>query len=270
VRFALAAGLALLAAGCGTASSPAARHPAPRPRTLPGISAAPRAPSVVPQRRELARLLALDRPVFCGGPRGRLVALTFDDGPGPYTGLALKELSRARARATFFLVGKSIRRFPAWPRREKADGALGDHTATHPDLAALSRAAMVHELAAGQAAARRAAGVAIRLFRPPYGLSTPAIAAEARRLGMVEVLWSVDSGDSIGGNFHQIAARVRRGIRPGSIVLMHENRGQTIRALRSILPYLRRHRLRPVSVPELLAADPPTFALLRAGAGGCG
>ena len=224
MRFALAAGIALLAAGCGTASSPAARHPAPRPRTLPGISAAPRAPSVVPPRRELARLLVL----------------------------------------------KSIRRFPAWPRREKADGALGDHTATHPDLAALSRAAMVHELAAGQAAARRAAGVAIRLFRPPYGLSTPAIAAEARRLGMVEVLWSVDSGDSIGGNFHQIAARVRRGIRPGSIVLMHENRGQTIRALRSILPYLRRHRLRPVSVPELLAADPPTFALLRAGAGGGG
>src|SRR5439155_559568 len=96
-----------------------------------------------------------------------------------------------------------------------------------------------------------------------------AIAAEARRLGMVEVLWSVDSGDSIGGNFHQIAARVRRGIRPGSIVLMHENRGQTIRALRSILPYLRRRRLRPVSVPELLAADPPSRARLRAGEGGC-
>src|SRR5439155_21332733 len=117
-----------------------------------------RKPGIAAERRELARLLALDRPVFCGGRRGRLVALTFDDGPGPYTRLALKELRRARARATFFLVGRSIRRFPALPRREKADGALGDHTATHPDLAALSRAAMVHELAAGQAAARRAAG----------------------------------------------------------------------------------------------------------------
>jgi peptidoglycan/xylan/chitin deacetylase (PgdA/CDA1 family) len=63
---------------------------------------------------------------------------------------------------------------------------------------------------------------------------------------------------------------VRRNIRAGSIVLMHENRGQTIRALRGILPSLRRRGLRSVTVPELLAADPPTTAQLAAGRQGCG
>ena len=97
--------------------------------------------------------------------------------------------------------------------------------------------------------------------------------AEVRREGMVEILWDVDSKDSQVSppqDFHAISANVRRHVRPGSIVLMHENRGQTVRALRAILPFLRRRHLRAVTVPELLAADPPSPALLRAGARGCG
>jgi peptidoglycan/xylan/chitin deacetylase (PgdA/CDA1 family) len=207
--------------------------------------------------------------VYCGGSRRRLVALTFDDGPGVYTRLALKELRRAHVRATFFLVGKSIHSYPAWPRRERALAALGDHTETHPLLPRLPAAAMVRELADGQRDAHQASGASVRLFRPPYGATNAAITAAAKRLGMVEVLWSIDSGDSISGDFHAISARVRRAVRPGSIVLMHENRGQTIRALRSLLPYLRRRHLHPVSVPELLAVDPPSPARLRAGAAGC-
>ena len=86
---------------------------------------------------------------------------------------------------------------------------------------------------------------------------------------MVEILWSIDSGDSIGGDFHAIAARVRAAVRPGSIILMHENRGQTIRALRSLLPYLRRRRLQTATVPELLAANPPSASLLAGGLQAC-
>src|SRR5438105_6416663 len=105
--------IALVLAGCGGTApprAPAARRRAPR-------AAARRRPAQTPALR---RLLALEQPVFCGSARRRLVALTFDDGPGPYTHLALKELRRARARATFFLVGRVIRAFPSLPRREAA------------------------------------------------------------------------------------------------------------------------------------------------------
>ncbi len=57
---------------------------------------------------------------------------------------------------------------------------------------------------------------------------------------------------------------------PGAIILMHENRGQTIRALTTILPVLRRRGLRSVTLPELLASDPPSLAQLQAGSRGCG
>jgi len=269
VRRALVLALAVPFAGCGGTASVVTRPSSPPPLPAPFHVRAPRSRAARAQRAELRRLLAAGRPVFCGGHRGRMVAFTFDDGPGVYTGLALNELRRAGALATFFLVGKSIARFPAWPRREARIAALGDHTQHHLLLAALSAPAAQREIAAGLASARRASGEPIRLFRPPYGADTPFVTATARRLGMVEIMWSIDSGDSIGGNFHQIAARVREGLRPGSIVLFHENRGQTIRALRSLLPDLRRRHLRAVTVPELLAADPPSAAQLRGGQIAC-
>jgi len=227
-------------------------------------------PPASAQRAQLRHLRRVGLPVYCAGGRRRTVALTFDDGPGPYTRLALKELHAAGAHATFFLVAKSIRSYPVWPRREANGASLGDHTATHVLLPVLARDAMRHQIAVGQGVASRSAHVPIRLFRPPYGAFDRDVTRTARRLGMVEIIWSVDSGDSIGGNFHAISARVRRAVRPGAIVLFHENRGQTIRALRSILPLLHRRGLRSVTVPELLAADPPTPAQLAAGRRGCG
>ena len=76
---------------------------------------------------------------------------------------------------------------------------------------------------------------------------------------MVQVLWNVDSRDSEGADYKEIARRVLHGIGPGAIVLMHENRGQTIRALKfHILPALRKRRIKLVTVPRMLAVNPPT------------
>jgi peptidoglycan/xylan/chitin deacetylase (PgdA/CDA1 family) len=129
---------------------------------------------------------------------------------------------------------------------------------------------MADELRQTQTAISRIVGAKVDLFRPPYGAHDPAIDAEARRLGMLEVLWSVDTRDSEGASWSNIAASVGRYAHPGSIILMHENRGQTIRALKfSILPALRRRGLAPVSIARLLAVDPPTLAQLRRGPRGC-
>ena len=82
----------------------------------------------------VSRLLRFHLPIRCGGLHSRLVALTFDDGPGRYTPLALRILGRAHARATFFLVGKELHGRARLPRAELRVGALGDHTWTHRDL----------------------------------------------------------------------------------------------------------------------------------------
>jgi peptidoglycan/xylan/chitin deacetylase (PgdA/CDA1 family) len=83
------------------------------------------------------------------------------------------------------------------------------------------------------------------------------------------VLWNVDSGDSLGAEYAGIEHNVLAGLHPGSIILMHENRGQTIRALPTIFRALQEDHLRAVTVPELVAQDPPSPAQLRAGGRGC-
>ena len=251
----------------------------PRPRT-PRVEAAPLRPAAVapvaaPRGDALGisrikRLAKLGLPVYCGGTRGTAVAFTFDDGPGPYTYLALRKLARAHQRATFFVVGRSMNFFPGRLPRELSVAAIGDHTSSHPFLPALSPAAIYSELAQAKQKIQRASGQSVYLFRPPYGARNAIVDATAKRLGLLEVLWTVDSADSLGANWAGIIANVERGLRPGAIILMHENRGQTIRALTTLLPYLNSHHLRSVSLPELFASDPPSVAQLRRGPAGCG
>jgi peptidoglycan-N-acetylglucosamine deacetylase len=147
---------------------------------------------------------------------------------------------------------------------------VGDHTFSHPLLTALSLEAARREIADAKRAIERSSGGPVFLFRPPYGARDAAIDGLVRGLGLLEVLWTVDSRDSLGANYAQIERNVIAGLHPGAIILMHENRGQTVRALLGIFAALARKRLRAVSVPQLLRDDPPGRPLLHSGAAGCG
>jgi peptidoglycan-N-acetylglucosamine deacetylase len=254
----------------GTASTPSAALIAGR---TPVASAAPPARwglETGAQTAAVRRLAVHGLPLYCGASRKPVVALTFDDGPGVYTHLAIKKLREYHLVATFFLVGKEIHAWPGWAQREEPYAVFGDHTMTHPFLPALPQAQMRREISRAQSLIERTVGEPVVLFRPPYEGHTPAIDREARALRMLEILWSVDSQDSLGANYAGIERNVVAGLRPGAIILMHENRGQTIRALATIFGALHRRHLQAVTVPELVAEDAPSLAQLRAGVGGCG
>jgi len=103
-----------------------------------GARAAPRAGVDARGIANIKKLIALGLPIYCAGPNGNAVAFTFDDGPGPYTHYAVKKLTEAGERGTFFAVGKSINAYPDWLPRELKVAAIGDHSATHPDLLGLA------------------------------------------------------------------------------------------------------------------------------------
>ncbi|MGI8557513.1 MAG: polysaccharide deacetylase family protein, partial [Solirubrobacteraceae bacterium] len=265
----LGAALAVIAVAARGGSGGAAR-------TSPTAHAA-RAPHASPSRppasSDLAvkRLAAFGLPLYCGGTGKPLVALTYDDGPGPYTLKMIHKLKRHHLQATFFLVGKSIRSYPGLARLERSVAVLGDRTLSHPFLPGLAAPAMAQEISGAQTLIERSSGQrTVDLFRPPYGARSPAIDREAKSRGLLEVIWTIDSADSLGANYAGIASNVINGLRPGSIILMHENRGQTIRATLPIFTAIARKHLRAVTLPELLAQDPPTLAQLRAGGRGCG
>jgi peptidoglycan/xylan/chitin deacetylase (PgdA/CDA1 family) len=268
---ALTAGIAVAIVIATTGS--AAKHP-PKPADI-------RAPAVPVTHRQrpssldargnetIRKLAALALPVYCAGPRGHDLAFTFDDGPGPYTHYAVEKLAQAHERATFFVVGKSIEAWPGWLSRELKVATLGDHTFTHPDLLGLAPAQQASELQSNRQLIKRASGQSVHLFRPPYGAQDAAVNQVARRLGLLDIMWSMDSRDSLGANWAGIISNVESDLRPGAIILMHENRGQTIRALTTLLPVLHRRHLRSVSLPELFATDPPSAAQVRRGLTGC-
>jgi len=233
------------------------------------LLAVPSAAWTSPRKEDGARskleALARDRtPLYCGGRHGRYVALTFDDGPSRYTPRVLRLLRRAHARATFFVIGSRAAAFPELVRAESLLGAVGNHTWTHPRLVSLARRDVIRQLLLTQAAIVRATGgVRPVLFRPPYGVGTPAETAAVHALGLVDVRWSLDSLDSRpGATADSVAREVVAGLRPGAIVLLHEIHPWTVAALPRILRAVRRHGFTPVTIPELVALDPPSHAEL--------
>jgi peptidoglycan/xylan/chitin deacetylase (PgdA/CDA1 family) len=213
------------------------------------------------EQRAVGSVLAYTPFVKRGGNRGRDIALTFDDGPGPYTPGVLDVLERFHVRATFFAIGEMERYFGASTVRElHGRDVVGDHTETHPEMARLSAHNQHEQLLDQIAHVELLGGLRPTLFRPPYGSFGATTMRELRSLHLLMVLWSVDAGDYLRPGVHQIVRHVLAGARPGAIVLLHDgggDRSQTVAALPRIIGRLRKRGFHLVTVPQLLADDPP-------------
>lgn len=187
----------------------------------------------------------------------KCVALTFDDGPGPYTARLLDMLAARHARATFFLIGGNIRGREAVVRRELADGhAIGDHTWSHPDLTRLPTGVVRSQLRRTRDAIQRVTGQPTHLMRPPYGATDRHVRKVAGGLGLAQIIWSVDTDDWRDRNSSIVTGRAVRRARRGDIILMHDIHPTTVAAVPRILRGLAERGFTFVTVPELLAAHP--------------
>ena len=172
------------------------------------------------------------------------VYLTFDDGPfAGSTERVLDLLAQHQAQATFFVTGQQVERHPELTRRIRREGhRLGNHTYSHCHLTELSaNAAMADVERCQQLIAPQGAP---RLFRPTHGLLGPAVYWRLRRAGYAIAYWSLDSRDSWEIPAPTLAQAILRRIRPGEIVLLHDDRANGIAALELLLPQLSQRGLR--------------------------
>lgn len=199
--------------------------------------------------------------VVHGGAKGHELALTFDDGPGPYTQHLVDVLNSLKVKATFFAIGEEERYFSAGTIAELRSGdVVGDHTETHPMMASLSAHDQYEELFEQIARIELLGGPRPRLFRPPYGSFDATTFKQLRKLRLLMVLWSTDTSDYTLPGVQAIVQRALAGAHPGAIILMHDaggERAETIAALPAIINGLRKRGLEPVTVPQLLRDDPP-------------
>lgn len=178
---------------------------------------------------------------------GGYVGLTYDDGPNPASTQALLSALRAGgAKATFFIWGRHAEQYPDLLRAEQAAGMwIANHTATHAHLTQIGEPAAYNEIATAQNTIRRITGQSPTLFRPPYGETNAQVKSDAARLGLTEVLWSVDSQDWNGAGTQQIV-QAAAGLRAGGIILMHDGGYQTtVNAVPQILSGLAARGLCP-------------------------
>jgi peptidoglycan-N-acetylglucosamine deacetylase len=207
------------------------------------------------------RVLSYTPAVTSGGTHGDEVALTFDDGPGPYTEQLVDVLDRHHVHATFFAIGEEERYFSAGTKLELRSGdVVGDHTETHPMMASLSAHEQHEELFEQIARIELLGGPRPRLFRPPYGSFNATTFAQLRKLHLLMVLWSTDTNDYTMPGVSAIVQSALAGAHPGAIILMHDaggDRSQTVAALPAIIAGLRRKGLQPVTIPSLMLDDPP-------------
>lgn len=178
------------------------------------------------------------------GGSGERVYLTFDDGPGPDTPEILDALQGARA--TFFMLGRHVDRYPDLARKVKADGhVVGSHSYSHIDFDRATLDQITHEIDAAGAAIEAALGRKPTLFRPPY-LSGNAAADQVAIDRGYRVVRGTNTHDYDSDDSSQVAGRVLRNLNPGQVLMFHDSdpsgtasRRVTVGAIRLLVPELR-------------------------------
>jgi peptidoglycan/xylan/chitin deacetylase (PgdA/CDA1 family) len=259
-RFALS--LALVAAALLTAAAPASADTPPGwappggwgPASGPLTDVTPFAPPFARAAGERRLPIGCRRggnPFRLNGPRNKkVVALTFDDGPGPYTSDIIGILVRMKAKGTFFVLGTNIPGYERQLQRQIAWGfEIGNHSFNHPQYPSSSQLAQTNQRI------KRAADYTPCVFRPPYGAVNRSLIGRARSQGMMTINWDVDPQDWATPGSGAIYSRIVNNARSGSIILMHDgggNRSQTVAALPRVIRTLRARGYKFATVTELL------------------
>ncbi len=183
----------------------------------------------------------------------KCVALTFDDGPGPYTRTLLAHLTEANVPATFFMLGQQVETYPGVTRAvARAGHEIGVHTWDHRDLTKLTPAQIDRELSSTVDVLRRDARVDPTYLRPPYGAMDADVHVAAKRAGLALVLWSVDTLDWLTRDTGKTVDAAVKQAKRGSIILLHDIHPTTVKAVPAIIRKLHRKGFTFVTVSTLL------------------
>ena len=193
--------------------------------------------------------LKVERGIMADRP---MIALTFDDGPGPNTGKILDVLEQYDERATFFMLGNSAYAYPETVKRIYETGnEIANHSTTHADLSKSSLEKMRWEIDTASETIENACGQRPALLRPPYGAVSPDLRANA---GMPLIMWSIDTLDWKTRDTQNTIDVVMNEKKDGSIVLMHDIHDPSVEAAVQLIPKLLEEGYQLVTISELAQA----------------
>lgn len=192
-----------------------------------------------PRKLQVLRWLPTRWVLTRGVRQGRVLHLTFDDGPHPeHTPALLDLLALHRARATFFLIGHHAERNPDVVERIVREGhTLGNHSWSHPQFDRLGLPAQCDEIERTDRLLTRFDGLERHDFRPPRGVMPRPMVFDCIRRGRRIAYWSYDSLDYSKQPVETLIASARKHPpNAGEVLLMHDDNGLSLQLLQAMLP----------------------------------
>lgn len=186
-------------------------------------------------------------------PNRPMIALTFDDGPGPYTMQLLEQLEAHHSRATFFLVGRNIGKYPEVLSKMAEIGCeLGNHTTNHARLSQFPAETIIYEIQSTNESIQSIVGQQERiLVRPPYGATNETVQYSANA---PLIMWSVDTRDWELKDVALVRDYVLNTAKDGEIILLHDIHETTVQAALEFIPQLVKQGYQIVTVSDMAKA----------------
>jgi len=182
--------------------------------------------------------------MICRGKSGAAY-ITYDDGPDPEnTDRILKVLASNNVRATFFMVGEYMEKYPRIVDAViKAGHAIGYHSFRHKSLKKTGLIELREDMEQARKLSDRF-GYSLKLYRPPFGDLTVAAVITLLIHGWKIVMWSRDSRDSFDSHDQVVANLDPANIADGEIILMHDDTPLAAELLETVIVRLRSDGLR--------------------------
>ena len=187
-------------------------------------------------------------------PQKPMLALTFDDGPGPPTERLLDILEQYNARATFFVMGNQVEpRRNTIARMANIGNEVAGHTWTHYDMRQLSDLEIAGTIALTGAAIESVVGFSPPIYRPPFGFTNYNVRYISGKLGYSIVNWTLDTLDWRYRDPDIIYNTIMANVRSNDIILLHDIHVATVDAMKRVIPSLIAKGFQLVTASELLA-----------------
>ena len=179
------------------------------------------------------------------------VAITFDDGPNPeYTVELLEGLQKRGVKATFFVLGAEVEKYPDIVKIIDDGGHLiGVHSYEHVNFGQIGDEAAIEQIEKTQEAIHNVTGKYAGYIRPPYGCWKKSLDVE---VPLIEVLWDIDPLDWATKDADTVVQRILKGVPEGSIILLHDASQSSVQAAFSVIDILQQENYEFVTVEDLL------------------
>lgn len=194
-----------------------------------------------------------------GNNQKKCIAISFDDGPSPlYTNNILDILKNHNTPATFFCIGKNIEQNKNLLLKIDQDGhIIGNHTYNHPfHFGLLSKKKVKEELLSNSLLIEQIIHKKIKLFRPPFGVTNPNIAAAIKELNFIPIGWSARSLDTISKDPQKLLNKIKKQLEPGAVFLFHDTQFVITQVLSPFIEYCYNEGYQIIPISKLLNCNP--------------